>query len=34
MKQYFGLGLAMLAGTVVGAAAVSGLNLRPSHLFT
>ena len=27
MKQYFGLGLAMLAGTVIGAAAVSGLLL-------
>ena len=28
MKQYFGLGLAMLAGTVIGAAAVTGLNAQ------
>ena len=37
MKQYFGLGLAMLAGTVVGAAAVSGLHAQakpPVYLIT
>jgi uncharacterized protein (DUF1330 family) len=37
MKQYFGLGLAMLAGTVIGAAAVSGLNAQakpPVYLVT
>ena len=28
MKQYFGLGLAMLAGTVIGAAAVTGLHAQ------
>ena len=28
MKQYFGLGLAMLAGTAIGAAAVSGLHAQ------
>ena len=28
MKQYVGLGLAMLAGTVIGAAAVSGLHAQ------
>ena len=28
MKQYFGLGLGMLAGTVVGAAAVTGLHAQ------
>jgi uncharacterized protein (DUF1330 family) len=37
MKQYFGLGLAMLAGTVIGAAAVSGLHAQakpPVYLIT
>jgi uncharacterized protein (DUF1330 family) len=37
MKQYFGLGLAMLAGTVIGAAAVSGLHAQakpPVYLVT
>src|SRR3954471_12887760 len=37
MKQYFGLGLAMLAGTVVGAAAISGLHAQakpPVYLVT
>ena len=28
MKQYFGLGLGMLAGTVIGAAAVTGLHAQ------
>ena len=28
MKQYFGLGLAMLAGTAIGAAAVTGLHAQ------
>ena len=28
MKQYVGLGLAMLAGSVIGAAAVSGLHAQ------
>ena len=28
MKQYFGLGLAMLAGTGIGAAAVTGLHAQ------
>lgn len=28
MKQYFGLGLAMLAGTVIGAAAIQGLHAQ------
>src|SRR5262245_4513311 len=37
MKQYLGLGLAMLAGTVIGAAAVSGLHAQarpPVYLVT
>ena len=37
MKQYFGPGLAMLAGTVIGAAAVSGLHAQakpPVYLVT
>ena len=37
MKQYVGLGLAMLAGTVIGAAAVSGLHAQakpPVYLVT
>jgi hypothetical protein len=28
MKQYLGLGLGMLAGTLIGAAAVSGLHAQ------
>ena len=28
MKLYFGLGLAMLAGTVIGAGAINGLNAQ------
>jgi uncharacterized protein (DUF1330 family) len=37
MKQYLGLGLAMLAGTAIGAAAVSGLHAQakpPVYLVT
>jgi hypothetical protein len=37
MKQYFGLGLAVLVGTVIGAAAVSGLHAQakpPVYLVT
>ena len=37
MKQYFGMGLAVLAGTVLGAAAVTGLNAQakaPVYLVT
>src|SRR5215475_2572879 len=37
MKQYLGLGLAMLAGTVIGAAAVGGLHAQskpPVYLVT
>jgi uncharacterized protein (DUF1330 family) len=37
MKQYFGLGLAMLAGTMIGAAAVTGLHAQakpPVYLVT
>ena len=37
MKQYFGLGLGLLAGTVLGAAAVTGLNAQakpPIYLVT
>ena len=37
MKQYVGIGLAMLAGTLLGAAAVSGLNAQvkaPVYLVT
>ena len=37
MRQYFGLGLAMVAGTVIGAAAVSGLHAQakpPVYLIT
>jgi uncharacterized protein (DUF1330 family) len=37
MKQYLGLGLSMLAGTVIGAAAVSGLHAQakpPVYLVT
>jgi uncharacterized protein (DUF1330 family) len=37
MKQYFGLGLAMLAGAVIGAVAVSGLHAQtksPVYLVT
>ena len=33
MKQYVGLGLALLAGTVIGAAAVSGTHAQLSHPF-
>ena len=28
MKQYFGLGVGLLAGTLIGAAAVTGLNAQ------
>ena len=31
MKQYLGLGLGVLVGTVIGAAAVSGLHAQASH---
>jgi uncharacterized protein (DUF1330 family) len=37
VKQYFGLGLAMLAGTAIGAAAVTGLHAQakpPMYLIT
>jgi len=37
VKQYFGLGLAMLAGTAIGAAAVTGLHAQakpPVYLIT
>jgi uncharacterized protein (DUF1330 family) len=37
MKQYFGLGLGMIAGTVIGAVAVSGLHAQgksPVYLVT
>jgi uncharacterized protein (DUF1330 family) len=37
MKQYFGLGLGLLAGTLIGAAAVSGLHAQakpPVYLIT
>src|SRR5260370_26192930 len=37
MKQYFGVGLGMLAGTLIGAAAVSGLQAQakpPVYLIT
>ena len=37
MKQYFGLGLGLIAGTVIGAAAVSGLHAQgkaPVYLVT
>jgi hypothetical protein len=37
MKQYFGVGLGMLVGTLIGAAAVSGLHAQakpPVYLIT